>query len=321
MNKTYKSAAALLVLVLAVQMPAMAAGEWLMDTLNDAYFWLVMMGIVLLGVALFAVNHAFNTISKQFAKPKSAEEAAAEEVKPAGILAALTDATPVEKEADILLDHDYDGIKELDNNLPPWWKWGFYISIVYAVVYLLIYHVFNIVPSSSERWENEMASAQEQIDRYMATAANLIDENSVTLLEDEGRLKNGKKIYDLNCVACHAADGGGLVGPNLTDEYWIHGGSINSVFAVIKNGVIEKGMIPWKTQLSPAEMQDVASYVLTLQGTTPANPKAAEGEKYVPEAPEAAADEDPTDAENAEEEASEEESVSEEGTEVAVVTP
>jgi cytochrome c oxidase cbb3-type subunit 3 len=280
MNKTiYKSGLAIALLV-AAQTPAFAAGEWLMDTLNDNYFWLVSMGVVFLLIALFAVNHAFNTIKRQF-KPETDE--APEVSATSGLMQVLTDATPVEKEADILLDHDYDGIKELDNNLPPWWKWGFYISIVYAVVYLFLFHVIKVVPLSEEEYNREVAQAEIDVAAYLATAADLIDENNVTFLTDDARLASGKKIYDLNCVACHAADGGGLVGPNLTDPYWIHGGSINAVFKVIKEGVIEKGMIPWKTQLSPSQIQDVASYVLSLQGNTPANPKAPEGELYSPE--------------------------------------
>jgi cytochrome c oxidase cbb3-type subunit III len=295
MNKTiYKSGLAIALLI-AAQTPAFAAGEWLMDTLNDNYFWLVSMGIVFLLIALFAVNHAFNTIKRQF-KPEADE--APEVSATSGLMQALTDATPVEKEADILLDHDYDGIKELDNNLPPWWKWGFYISIVYAVVYLFLFHVIKVVPLSEEEYNLEVAQAEIDVAAYLATAADLIDENSVTLLTDDARLASGKKIYDLNCVACHAADGGGLVGPNLTDPYWIHGGSINAVFKVIKEGVIEKGMIPWKTQLSPSQIQDVASYVLSLQGNKPANPKAAEGELYTPEPVEEVAEDEESAAED-----------------------
>jgi cytochrome c oxidase cbb3-type subunit III len=282
MNKPGTKLRLLALLVMASSLPAAAQGDLIRDTFNDAYFWLVAMGVVFLLFALYAVNHAFNTITKQF-QPKT-EDAAAPVARPSGLMQALTDATPVEKEADILLDHDYDGIKELDNNLPPWWKWGFYISIVYAVVYLFLAHVVKVVPMSDQEYENEMAAAEVALENYRATATNLVDETNVFVVEEEGRLMNGKKLFDANCVACHAADGGGIVGPNLTDEYWIHGGSIKDVFSVIKNGVIEKGMIPWKTQMKPAEMQDVASYVLSLVGTTPANPKAAEGEKYTPEA-------------------------------------
>jgi cytochrome c oxidase cbb3-type subunit III len=282
MNKPGTKLRLLALLVMASSLPAAAQGDLIRDTFNDTYFWLVAMGVVFLLFALYAVNHAFNTITKQF-QPKT-EDAAAPVARPSGLMQALTDATPVEKEADILLDHDYDGIKELDNNLPPWWKWGFYISIVYAVVYLFLAHVVKVVPMSDQEYENEMAAAEVALENYRATATNLVDETNVFVVEEEGRLMNGKKLFDANCVACHAADGGGIVGPNLTDEYWIHGGSIKDVFSVIKNGVIEKGMIPWKTQMKPAEMQDVASYVLSLVGTTPANPKAAEGEKYTPEA-------------------------------------
>ena len=128
-----------------------------------------------------------------------------------------------------------------------------------------------------------MAQAEEAVNQYLATAADLVDENTVTMVTDDARIKNGQKIFVQNCVACHLADGGGSVGPNLTDEYWKHGGGIKNIFKTIKYGVPEKGMISWQDELGASKIQDVASYVMTLQGTTPANPKAPEGEKWVEE--------------------------------------
>ena len=127
-----------------------------------------------------------------------------------------------------------------------------------------------------------MATAKERVDAYMATQGDIIDENSVTLLATAEGLENGKVTWDANCAACHKVDGGGLIGPNLTDEFWIHGGDIKDLFRTIKYGVPEKGMISWKTQLNPTQMQEVASYILVkLAGTNPPDAKAAEGEKYV----------------------------------------
>ena len=197
----------------------------------------------------------------------------------------LTDNVPIEKETDILLDHNYDGIRELDNNLPPWWVYGFYLTIAIAVVYMLYFHVFNYGPSSQEEYEIEMAEAEKAVEEYLATQANLVDETNVTLLTDEAALTRGQEIFQVNCIACHLEHGGGgpmSVGPNLTDEYWLHGGSIQDVFTTIKYGVPEKGMISWQSQLRPGEMADVASYILSLQGTNPPNAKEPQGELYVP---------------------------------------
>ncbi len=192
----------------------------------------------------------------------------------------LLGSKPIEEEGEIILDHNYDGIKELDNNLPPWWLYGFYISIIFAAVYLLRYHVFN-GDSQIDELETELAEARTAIEAYKKTAKNLVDINTVTMLTDAADISAGKSVFDTNCVACHMADGGGGIGPNLTDDYWILGGDIKSVFKTVSEGGRSgKGMIAWKQQLKPLQMAQVASYVLTLQGTTPAKPKAAEGDLW-----------------------------------------
>lgn len=194
------------------------------------------------------------------------------------VLQKITDATPVEEEEKVATDHNYDGIRELDNNLPPWWLAGFYISIIFAVVYLLRYHVFQSAPLQLEEYKMEMAQAKEEKEEYQKTAANLVDESNVTMVEEESRLQKGKQIFLDKCAVCHQKDGGGQVGPNLTDDYWIHGSKISDVFETVKYGVPEKGMVPWEDKLSPADMQNVASYVLTLWGTEPSDPKEPQGE-------------------------------------------
>ena len=187
---------------------------------------------------------------------------------------------PIEEEHEIILDHDYDGIKELDNSLPPWWLYGFYLTVIFAAIYLLRYHVFD-GKNQYEAFEMEMAEARESIAEYKKTAKNLVDINTVTQLTDASDLAAGKKIFELNCVPCHMTDGGGGIGPNLTDKYWIMGGSIKHIFKTISEGGRSgKGMISWKQQLKPLEIAQVSSYVLTLQGTTPANPKAPEGDLW-----------------------------------------
>lgn len=185
---------------------------------------------------------------------------------------------PLAEENEIILDHNYDGIRELDNSLPPWWLYAFYISIVFAAVYLLKYEVFN-GDSQIDEYETELADAKIAIEAYKKTAKDLVDVNTVTLLTDASDLNAGKAIFLANCVACHMADGGGGIGPNLTDDHWILGGGIKNVFhTVSEGGRAGKGMIAWKQSLKPAEIAQVASYVLGLQGTTPEKPKDPEGD-------------------------------------------
>lgn len=188
----------------------------------------------------------------------------------------ITKSAPIEKEADIMFEHSFDGIRELDNKIPPWFSWLFYVTIFFAVFYMLDYHVFNSSPLQEEEYQIQVREAEIKRAELIKSGA-LLNEETVTLLTEAAALDAGKQIFNANCVACHAADGGGLVGPNLTDDYWIHGGGIKNVFKVIKYGVTAKGMIAWQSQLNPNQMQEVASYVISLHGTTPANPKQPEG--------------------------------------------
>ncbi|WP_353779424.1 cbb3-type cytochrome c oxidase N-terminal domain-containing protein [Winogradskyella sp. 3972H.M.0a.05] len=190
----------------------------------------------------------------------------------------LLKAKPIEEEHEIILDHNYDGIRELDNALPPWWLYGFYATIIFGFVYMAKYHIFN-GENQYEELEIEYAEAKIAIEEYKKTAKDLVDFNTVELLTDAGDLSAGKKIFDINCIACHKADGGGGIGPNLTDEYWILGGGIKNIFKTISEGGRDgKGMIAWKQNLKPSEIAQVASYLLQFQGTTPAEPKAPEGD-------------------------------------------
>ena len=189
----------------------------------------------------------------------------------------MTKSTPVEREAEIMLDHDYDGIRELDSKIPPWFAWLFILTIIFAAYYMIDYHIIGSGQVQYEEYAQEVKMASLEREALIKSGA-FINEETVTLLSDASDLEKGKAVFDQNCIACHASDGGGIVGPNLTDEYWIHGGGIKNVFKVIKYGVVEKGMISWQTQLNPNQMQEVASYVLSLQGTNPAAPKQPEGE-------------------------------------------
>lgn len=196
----------------------------------------------------------------------------------------LTRRVEAEREQDVLMHHDYDGIQELDNVLPPWWLWLFYGSIIWGVVYLVNLHVINIWPDQKTLYTQEMDQAKTDVAAYMATLTNLVDENNVTASTDAAVIASGKGIYTQYCVACHLANGEGNVGPNLTDVYWLHGGGIKNVFKTIKYGVPEKGMISWQSQLKPAEIQAVASYILGLQGSNPPNAKAPQGDPWTGDA-------------------------------------
>jgi cytochrome c oxidase cbb3-type subunit 3 len=192
------------------------------------------------------------------------------------LIAKMTRSKAIEQEQDVMLEHDYDGIKELDNVLPPWWVYLFYACIIFAVVYFVRFEVYGDY-SQKEEFEAEMAQAEIDINEYLKTAPDMMDKESVTLLADAASLSEGKAIYTTNCVACHRPDGGGSIGPNLTDEYWILGGGIKNVFnTLVEGGRSGKGMISWKDQLKPSEMQKVSSYVLSLQGTNPVEPKPTE---------------------------------------------
>lgn len=194
----------------------------------------------------------------------------------------LVGTKPIEEEGEIILDHNYDGIKELDNNLPPWWVYSFYITIIFGVIYMIRYHVLNADDQFIE-YEIEYAEAQRAIEEYKKNAKDLVDVNTVELLADASDLKAGENIFIAKCAVCHKADGGGGIGPNLTDKHWILGGGIKNVFRTISEGGRDgKGMVSWRTEgLKPFEMAQVASYVLQFEGTTPAEPKAAEGEIWV----------------------------------------
>ena len=199
------------------------------------------------------------------------------------IVKSLTKSEPIENESQLLLDHDYDGIKELDNNLPPWWIYLFYACIVFSVLYLVRFEILGADDQETEL-KKELAQAKIEVAEYMKTAPDLMDEKTVTLISDAPALAEGKTIFETNCAACHRVDAGGQIGPNLTDEQWILGGGIKNLFHTITNGGRDgKGMIAWKGTLKPKEIQKVASYIISLKGSNPKDPKAPEGEVWVEE--------------------------------------
>ena len=195
-----------------------------------------------------------------------------------GLLKKLTRSKEIEQEADVMLDHNYDGIRELDNVLPPWWVYLFYGTIIFAGIYLFRFQVIGEYDQKKE-FETEMTEARIAIEEYKKTAPDVMDKEKVTLLTDAASIAQGKTIFTTNCVACHRADAGGQIGPNLTDDMWINGGGIKNVFNVLMEGGRDgKGMISWKATIKPSDLQKVASYVLSLQGSKPKEPKPTEPE-------------------------------------------
>jgi len=198
---------------------------------------------------------------------------------------------PKEKEATLVMDHAYDGIKELDNHLPPWWKWLFYVTIIWGVFYLFAYHVFNSLPLQTTEYNTEVAKAELEMQKLKeANPTAKIDAATVEATTDAKALDNGKSTFLNTCSSCHRKDGGGDIGPNLTDKYWKHGGNIKNIFKTVTDGVPGTNMVAWGSTMSPEAIRNVASYVLTLQGSKPANPKKPEGDLYKPETKSVTAD-------------------------------
>lgn len=199
------------------------------------------------------------------------------------IMKRMTKSIPLERESEVATDHNYDGIVELDNSLPPWWVYMFYATIIFSVIYIGYYH-FGSGPSQQMEYDTAIAQANVEKAELLKKTASNVDENSVTVLTDAAAIAKGKSSFITKCAACHGQNGEGGVGPNLTDDYWIHGGGIKNIFKTIKYGVQEKGMIAWEAQMQPVEMQQISSFILTLKGTNPANAKAPQGNLFIEEA-------------------------------------
>lgn len=251
--------------------------------ITQLFMLMVLLILIAIELILKSVeNVMFQTLSEE-AKERYLETRSSQDEWAWGkkVWSKLTGNKPIEKEGEIILDHNYDGIRELDNELPPWWVWMFYATIIFGVVYLVRFHIYGDYDQAQE-YDQDVAAATLAIEEYKKTAKDLVDANTVELLTEASDLSAGKAIYETTCIACHMADGGGGIGPNLTDENWILGGGIKNVFNVVSEGGRDgKGMVAWKQILKPIEIAQVSSYLLTFQGTTPANPKEAEGDIWV----------------------------------------
>ena len=253
-----------------------------MFEMSDGLFWIMVIVNAFLLVVLLGMLYNLSSLIKSL-RSKDAEETAAATAAEKSIWeGALSAAVPIEEEKDILMDHEYDGIMELDNKLPPWWLYMFYFTIAFGVIYF-IYYQLSDGPGQYDEYNTEMAIAAEEKEAMLANSANNVDENTATVLTDATSIANGKAKFDMLCIACHAQSGGSTqeplgVGPNLTDEYWINGGGIHNIFKTIKYGVPAKGMISWEAQLTPVQIQEVASYIISLQGSNPENAREPQGE-------------------------------------------
>lgn len=241
--------------------------------------------VTVIGIELFAILFLAFSIKRLYAELLPQKE---KSVKQKSALSnwwsaldkkIFTQAVPVEKEADVMMDHDYDGIRELDNALPPWWKYGFYFTIVVGVIYLLNFHVFGLGKNPDEEYKIEMEKAMIAKEIYESQNKDKIDEKNVPMADAAG-IKIGESLFDANCIACHLKGGGGSVGPNLTDDYWINKGSMNDIYNIIKNGKPDKGMQAWSNKFNPKEMSQLASYIKSLRGTNPPNAKLPQGDIY-----------------------------------------
>ncbi len=188
----------------------------------------------------------------------------------------------MQNESDQLKPHEYDGIKEYDNNLPRWWIGTFILTVVFGFGYWLYYHVYGIGASNYKEWAKDKAIYQKQYESVLNQKdIGPSDDAIKALLAQKNVMQEAKQIFDQNCAVCHGVEGQGVIGPNLTDEYWLHGGTPAQIYHTIENGVVEKGMLSWKGTLSPDQIKKIAAYVILLKGSNPPNPKAPQGDKVV----------------------------------------
>ncbi|MEP7345058.1 MAG: cbb3-type cytochrome c oxidase N-terminal domain-containing protein [Gemmatimonadaceae bacterium] len=178
-----------------------------------------------------------------------------------------------------LIEHNYDGIQEYDNPLPRWWVYLFYATILFSVLYYLNVPGIGIGKGRMADYEGDVAAWKAA---HPQPTGGVSPEQLTALATDQATLSAGKHVFATNCVPCHRADGGGTIGPNLTDTFWIHGGTLSDIHKTIDEGVLAKGMPNWGKLLKPDQVTAVTVYVASLQGTTPPNPKAPEGVPVTP---------------------------------------
>lgn len=232
---------------------------WLLVETSDLYF-LAIANLILLGIVFYVRNLFKTAFGLIYSVPEKVSK------RRINLNKLVSDIVPIEEEHTILMHHEYDGIRELDNNLPPWWVWGFIATIIFAIIYLFDYHVFKTSDLSIAAYEKDMLKFEKENKAYKIKMAMDIDETNVTLLTSPSDLGKGKALFETTCASCHQKTGEGLVGPNLTDKNWIYGYDIKQVFGTISNGT-QNNMPSHKGILNPVEIQTIASYVLFLPYT------------------------------------------------------
>ncbi len=244
---------------------------WLLIENSDLYI-VIAINIVLVGV-LFYVRGLFKEFMNIISPPpvKEVEEPAIA----TKLNKILTDAVEIEDEKSILMDHEYDGIQELDNNLPPWWVWMFYATIIAGVIYIFNYHILGTGDLQLKAYEKEMVQSKKDIDAYLSKMAMNVDETTATVMTEASDLSAGKGVFEINCVSCHKAKGQGDIGPNLTDDFWLYGNDIKDLFGLVKKGNAN-GMPEHASKLNPIQIQQVTSYVLSLPYTEGKEPQGTE---------------------------------------------
>ncbi len=257
------------------------------ETMNYIGFGAIVLAMITLCIALYVVLKAFRVVAKILLGPEEVKEKKADKVAlkaekkaaRAERINKIFSLKPLSEEQSLIIPHEYDGIQELNNPTPGWFMYLFYATIIFAVSYLLIYHVLGVGQLQYDEYKTEMAVAAKEKAAYLAKSSDNVDENTVKLSTDATVLAAGKATFEGKCAPCHGNNGQGVVGPNLTDDYWLHGNRINDVFKTIKYGAQSKGMPTWESQLTPKQISDVANYVKSLHGTNPASPKEPQGTK------------------------------------------
>ncbi len=240
---------------------------------NTTEIWLMSL-IILTSIVILFVTIQLSSALKRLSQ--SVEEAG-EAKEDRSWWENFTGLRPIEEEKDLALEHQYDGIVELDNPTPPWFMYLFYLTILFGIIYGINYHVLQDGNIQDTEYKEEVAVAEKAREAYMKKFANSVNENNVIALTQTKDLTEGSEIYKTNCIACHGDKGQGGVGPNLTDNFWLHGGNIKALFHTITNGVPEKGMIAWNKTLNPIQIQKVSSFILSIKGTNPPGAKEPQG--------------------------------------------
>ena len=255
-------------LAMSIPEPSLEPQPWILIENADIYF-LIAINVVLVLVIIYLQSQFKRLLALVYERKRKEKEVKALKK----LNQVLTDVVPIEEEHTILMHHEYDGIRELDNNLPPWWVWGFVLTIITGIIYLFYYHVFG-GDLQYQAYDKEMKKADTEVKAYLSKMSMNVDETTATLMKDAGDLSKGKALFETNCVTCHNSKGEGNIGPNLTDKNWIYGFDIKDVFKTVKNGT-PNGMPEHNSKFNPVQLQQVASFVLSLTDT---KGKAAQGE-------------------------------------------